>query len=130
MNLSSPFHLLAGTKVIPCDFIAPVETQNPISGGVHHEVHCGIVWYTCHPRGFVLLGIIIMLEMPRYPYTSPHLLPSPHVCHVQILLANFLAQTEALMRGKTRGEARTELIKAGVKGEQLPTIQPHKVGNQ
>jgi len=47
---------------------------------------------------------------------------------MQILLANFLAQTEALMRGKTRGEARTELVKAGVKGEQLPVIQPHKVG--
>ena len=31
-------HLFTGTKVIPCDFIAPVETQNPISGGVHHEV--------------------------------------------------------------------------------------------
>ena len=30
--------IFPGTKVIPCDFIAPVETQNPISGGVHHEV--------------------------------------------------------------------------------------------
>ena len=47
---------------------------------------------------------------------------------MQILLANFLARTEALMRGKTHGEARTELVKAGVKGEQLPVIQPHKVG--
>ena len=27
-----------GTKVIPCDFIAPVETQNPLAGGLHHEV--------------------------------------------------------------------------------------------
>ena len=32
------FFAPVGTKVIPCDFIAPVETQNPISGGVHHEV--------------------------------------------------------------------------------------------
>ena len=31
-----------GTKVIPCDFIAPVESQNPISAGVHHEV-CNLV---------------------------------------------------------------------------------------
>lgn len=29
---------IIGTKVIPCDFIAPVESQNPISGGLHHEV--------------------------------------------------------------------------------------------
>jgi glucose-6-phosphate isomerase len=27
-----------GTKLIPCDFLAPVETQNPISGGKHHEI--------------------------------------------------------------------------------------------
>ncbi|KAI8390052.1 glucose-6-phosphate isomerase [Blakeslea trispora] len=27
-----------GTKMIPCDFLAPVETQNPISGGVHHDI--------------------------------------------------------------------------------------------
>ena len=28
----------SGTKVIPADFIAPVETQNPIAAGLHHEV--------------------------------------------------------------------------------------------
>ncbi len=28
-----------GTKVIPCDFIAPVETQNPLANGLHHEVN-------------------------------------------------------------------------------------------
>ena len=49
-------------------------------------------------------------------------------CEIQILLANFLAQTEALMRGKTRGEARDELLKAGMKGEQLNALIPHKVG--
>lgn len=27
-----------GTKMIPCDFLAPVETQNPIAGGKHHEI--------------------------------------------------------------------------------------------
>ncbi|KAG0139127.1 hypothetical protein CROQUDRAFT_666887 [Cronartium quercuum f. sp. fusiforme G11] len=27
-----------GTKLIPCDFLAPVETLNPISGGKHHEI--------------------------------------------------------------------------------------------
>lgn len=30
---------IVGTKVVPCDFIAPVETHNPISGGIHHEVY-------------------------------------------------------------------------------------------
>ena len=46
---------------------------------------------------------------------------------VQILLANFLAQTEALMRGKTRGEAREELVKAGTQKDRLDIILPHKV---
>ena len=32
------------------------------------------------------------------------------------------------MRGKTRGEARDELVKAGIRGERLQNIQPHKVG--
>ncbi|KAI7870147.1 glucose-6-phosphate isomerase [Spinellus fusiger] len=27
-----------GTKLIPCDFLAPVETFNPISQGKHHEI--------------------------------------------------------------------------------------------
>ncbi|KAI7900556.1 glucose-6-phosphate isomerase [Cokeromyces recurvatus] len=27
-----------GTKLIPCDFLAPVETQNPIRKGIHHDI--------------------------------------------------------------------------------------------
>jgi len=27
-----------GTKLIPCDFLAGVETHNPITGGKHHEI--------------------------------------------------------------------------------------------
>jgi len=70
-----------GTRLIPCDFLAPVQTQNPIQGGLHHE----------------------------------------------ILLANFLAQTEALMKGKTAAEAKKELEAAGVEGADLEAILPHKV---
>ena len=68
-----------GTKLIPCDFLASVETFNPM--GKHHD----------------------------------------------ILLANFFAQTEALMRGKTEAEARAELEKEGLKGEALEKLLPHKV---
>lgn len=70
-----------GTKLIPADFLAPVETHNPIAGGVHHT----------------------------------------------ILLANFLAQPEALMKGKTAEEARAELEKSGKTGATLEKILPHKV---
>jgi glucose-6-phosphate isomerase len=63
-----------GTRLVPCDFLAPVESQNPI--GDHHP----------------------------------------------ILIANFLAQTEALMRGKSAEEVRAELVSQGVSGEQLEIL--------
>jgi glucose-6-phosphate isomerase len=68
-----------GTKLIPCDFIAPMKTHNPIG---HH-----------HP----------------------------------ILLSNFFAQTEALMKGKTDDEVRDELTHAGLRGEALEHLVPHKL---
>ncbi|CAK1590935.1 unnamed protein product [Parnassius mnemosyne] len=70
-----------GTRLIPCDFIAPAQSHNPISNGVHHK----------------------------------------------ILLANFLAQTEALMKGKTPEEAKAELEKSGMAPESIAKILPHKV---
>ena len=68
-----------GTKLVPADFIAPVESHNPI--GEHH----------------------------------------------QILLSNFFAQTEALMKGKTEAEVRGELVAQGMKGDELEKLVPHKV---
>jgi glucose-6-phosphate isomerase len=47
--------------------------------------------------------------------------------HHRLLLSNFLAQTEALMRGKTEEEARIELTRAGVEAAQLERVLPHKV---
>jgi glucose-6-phosphate isomerase len=68
-----------GTKLIPSDFLAPIESQNPI--GEHHR----------------------------------------------ILLSNFFAQTEALMKGKTEAEARAELAATGMSGEALEKLLPHKI---
>ncbi len=76
-----------GTRLVPADFIAPIETHNPL--GDHHE----------------------------------------------ILLANFFAQTEALMRGKTADEARAELTAqknqrsgggAGISADEIEALVPHK----
>lgn len=47
--------------------------------------------------------------------------------HHKILLANFLAQTQSLMLGKTTAQARTELEQQGLKGEELEKLLPHKV---
>ncbi len=68
-----------GAKLIPADFIAPLETHNP--AGEHHK----------------------------------------------ILLANFFAQTEALMKGKTAAEARAELAQQGLTGSALEQLLPHKI---
>lgn len=68
-----------GTKLIPCDFIASVNSHNPI--GEHHE----------------------------------------------ILLSNFFAQTEALMKGKTKIEAKLELENSGLRKPEIDALLPHKV---
>ncbi|CAB60430.1 Glucose-6-phosphate isomerase [Caenorhabditis elegans] len=47
--------------------------------------------------------------------------------HHQILLANFLAQTEALMKGKTAAVAEAELKSSGMSPESIAKILPHKV---
>ncbi len=47
--------------------------------------------------------------------------------HHAKLLANLLAQTEALMVGKTEAEARAELERSGMDEERIAALLPHKV---
>lgn len=68
-----------GTKLIPCDFIAPALSHNPISD--HHNK----------------------------------------------LLANFFAQTEALMMGKDRMQVAAELQESGKSAQEIETLAPFKV---
>ncbi|MEW5768869.1 MAG: glucose-6-phosphate isomerase [Pseudomonadota bacterium] len=44
-----------------------------------------------------------------------------------VLLSNFLAQTEALMRGKTAKEVESELAAAGMPKREAQALIPHKV---
>ena len=67
-----------GTKIVPCDFIAPAISHNTISD--HHEK----------------------------------------------LLANFFAQTEALMKGKNAEEAKTDMEAQGKAAEQIEKLKPFK----
>ena len=46
--------------------------------------------------------------------------------HHEILLANFFAQGEALMRGRTREESHAELLAQGFSAEQVMELLPHK----
>ncbi|MDH4027843.1 MAG: glucose-6-phosphate isomerase, partial [Nitrospirota bacterium] len=68
-----------GTSMIPCDFIAPAISHNPL--GEHHD----------------------------------------------ILLSNFFAQTEALMKGKSKPEVMDELKASGMNEEEAERLAPFKV---
>lgn len=60
-------------------------------------------------------------------FIAPAQTHNPLGNHHRVLLSNFFAQTEALMRGKTAEEARDELVAAGMRGEALEQLVPHKV---
>jgi glucose-6-phosphate isomerase len=47
--------------------------------------------------------------------------------HHALLLANCLAQSEALMRGRTIAEARAEMKTQGLPAKQIELLAPHKV---
>ncbi len=48
------------------------------------------------------------------------------VGHHEVLVANLLAQPEALMRGKTEAEVVTELLAAGTSPERAAELAPHR----
>jgi len=51
----------------------------------------------------------------------------PHADLNQLLLANGLAQSQAMMRGKTAAEVRAELSAKGLSGSALEAAIPHRV---
>ncbi|MDD2832945.1 MAG: glucose-6-phosphate isomerase [Methylotenera sp.] len=61
------------------------------------------------------------------PVHSHYKVSSNGHAHHKILLANFLAQTQSLMLGKTKEQARAELEKQGLSGEALESLLPHKM---
>ena len=60
-------------------------------------------------------------------FLAPAHSPNPIGDHHAILLANCLAQAEALMVGKTEAQARAELEKQGLSSEVLEKLLPYKV---
>ena len=51
----------------------------------------------------------------------------PFPDHHDMLLANCIAQGEALLRGKTADEVRAELVARGMAGDELERLIPHRV---
>ena len=60
-------------------------------------------------------------------FIAPLISHNPVGDHHALLLSNVFAQAEALMRGKTAAEVRQELLSAGMEGEALERLLPHKV---
>jgi glucose-6-phosphate isomerase len=60
-------------------------------------------------------------------FLAPAASHNPIGRHHDILLSNFFAQTEALMRGKSREEVVAELRKAGKSEEEIKKLAPHKI---
>ncbi len=60
-------------------------------------------------------------------FIAPAISHNPVGDHHVKLLANFFAQTEALMNGKTEEEAKAELEKAGKSPEEIEKLLPFKV---
>jgi glucose-6-phosphate isomerase len=60
-------------------------------------------------------------------FIAPARSHNPTGNHHQLLLSNFFAQTEALMKGKTSEEARAELEAAGADEETIARQLPYKV---
>ena len=60
-------------------------------------------------------------------FLAPAISHNPLGEHHLILLANFFAQTEALMMGKTEDEARAELEAQGLAAPEVERRAPHKV---
>ena len=60
-------------------------------------------------------------------FLAPAVSHNPIGEHHNILLSNFLAQTEALMNGKTRAEVEAELRQDGKSDDEIQKIAPYKV---
>lgn len=66
-------------------------------------------------------------ELISTDFIAPAISQSTLGDHHEKLLANFLAQTEALMRGKTIGEVRAELAAQSKAKSEIDTLAPHKL---
>ncbi len=60
-------------------------------------------------------------------FLAPAVSHNPLDDHHNILLSNFFAQTEALMKGKTAQEAQKELAAEGRTDREIEALLPHKV---
>ncbi|MEW7997741.1 MAG: glucose-6-phosphate isomerase [Candidatus Thiodiazotropha endolucinida] len=75
-------------------------------------------YYQLIHQGTQLIPCDFIIPVNSHNETGDH--------HVK-LFANCLAQTEALLRGKTRTETREEMEQAGLEPEQIVDLLPHRI---
>jgi glucose-6-phosphate isomerase len=72
-----------------------------------------------------------LLHQGTKPVPADFLIPARSINSLgdqhSVLLANYFAQTRALMKGKTETEARAELEAAGYSKEKIKDVLPHKI---
>jgi len=66
-------------------------------------------------------------DMIPADFLAPAASNNPLGSHHRLLLANFFAQTEALMNGKTEDRVRAELADAGMRARDIDVQAPHRV---
>ncbi len=59
-------------------------------------------------------------------FLAPAISNYPVGSHHEILLSNFLAQTEALMRGKSLEEVKEEMAKEGLSAQEIERLAPYR----
>ncbi len=89
---------------------------------------CPVVWGEPGTNGQHAFYQLLHQGTPLVPadFIAPVYSHNPMGEHHRLLVANFIAQTEALMRGKTHAEVRSELKAQGLADEALERLLPHK----
>jgi glucose-6-phosphate isomerase len=99
-------------------------------GGLHVDYVTGpIIWGEPGTNGQHAFYQLIHqgTRLVTADFLAPAVSHNPLGGHHKMLLANFFAQTEALMKGKNEAEARTELERSGMDEESIKRLLPHKV---
>jgi len=130
------------TAVLPYDqhlhrFAAYMQQVDMESNGKYVDRAGCEVDYTTGPVLFGEIGISGQHAFFQLLHQGTKLVPSDILApifsfrciprHHRALMSNVFAQTEALMRGKTEEEARTELERQGLDREAIEALLPYKV---
>jgi len=119
------------------NFPAFLQQLDMESNGKHINNQGEVVDYDTGPIIWGEQGINGQHAFYQLLHQGTHIVPADFIAtlnthnsscgHHPMVLSNFFAQTEALMKGKTRQQVEQELVEAGLNKEQISTLAEHKV---